>query len=312
MKLRRLVSLREETGNILNQYADVFQIHSLETNGALRQMLEKSTFTENRETLLIAAAEDTIRLGKEYGIATLGYSKPCKQTTEQSEDQFLSGVEYLVEGFQEVDASFLEKVYQRHHHIPWTIAKTKRCTIRELCMEDMDGLFALYGDKELTKYTEPLLEYEEELNKQRGYINHMYRYFGYGMWLVFLEDTGELIGRAGLEHRELHRRCESCSEHKTGMKPWDQNDTKSDTVIELGYLIKRDYHHQGFATEVCQAILKYAEEELEIQELNCFIEEGNTPSIKLAETLGFSYMETIVEQNRKMLRFIRKSPIIKH
>jgi RimJ/RimL family protein N-acetyltransferase len=77
-------------------------------------------------------------------------------------------------------------------------------------------------------------------------------------------------------------------------------------------LIKRKHQGKGLATEVCQAILQYAQEELEIEELNCFIEEGNTPSIKLAESLGFSYLETIMEQDRKMLRFIRKSPIIKH
>ena len=40
--------------------------------------------------------------------------------------------------------------------------------------------------------------------------------------------------------------------------------------------------------------------------LNCLIEEGNTPSIKLAESLGFSYMETDKSQNRNMLRFVRK------
>jgi RimJ/RimL family protein N-acetyltransferase len=173
-------------------------------------------------------------------------------------------------------------------------------------MEDMDALFALYEDKDLTKYTEPLLEYEEEVNKQRAYIDHMYRYFGYGMWLVFLKDTGELIGRAGVEHRQIY------DSDRTPINYDAHEECKLETVTELGYLIKKDYQGQGLATEVCQAILKYAEEELEIEEVNCFIQEGNTPSIKLAESLGFSYRETIVEQDRKMLRFIRKSHIIKH
>lgn len=31
----------------------------------------------------------------------------------------------------------------------------------------------------------------------------MYGYYGYGMWLVFDKASGELIGRAGLEHREF-------------------------------------------------------------------------------------------------------------
>ena len=173
-------------------------------------------------------------------------------------------------------------------------------------MDDIDALFELYQDKELIRYTEPLLEYEDEGNKQRAYMDHMYRYFGYGMWLVFSKDTGELIGRAGLEHRQIYDSCRTTID-KDAYKEWEQ-----ETVIELGYLIKTKYQGQGIATEVCQAILQYAKEEHGIEALNCFIEEGNIPSVKLAESLGFSYVSTIVEQDRKMLRFIRKSHIIKH
>ena len=50
--------------------------------------------------------------------------------------------------------------------------------------------------------------YEEEKEFQRAYIENMYRYFGYGLWLVFSKETGELIGRAGLEHREYHEETE--------------------------------------------------------------------------------------------------------
>ena len=278
MKLRRLVSLREETKGVINKYKDVLSVKELGSREELRSCLEGASVTKKEEILLIAATDDTIRLGEKFKIATLGYLNP------EISGQALRGVEYLVEGFEEVEASYMEKIYQRFYHIPWTIAETRRCIIRELSLNDMDGLFALYQDKELTQFIEPLLEKEEETMYQRAYINNMYRFFGYGMWLLFLKDTGELIGRAGLENRTIHGEAE----------------------IELGYLIKRDYQRQGYAKEVCQAILNYAKEELEIGKVNCLMEAGNTPSIKLAESLGFSYKETIVEQNRNMLRFIRK------
>ncbi len=302
MQLKILVSLRDETKNILNKYEQLFEVQEFENEAELRRFFEcvnmpKSVDALKRaevskggnlsirhEMLLIAASDQTIALGKEFEVATVGYLNP------EIEGQSLSGVEYLIEGFEEVDASFLEKAWQRFHHIPWTIAETKRCMIRELTLDDMDDLFELYSDEELTKYMEPLFDYEEETTYQRAYINNMYRYFGYGMWLVFLKETGELIGRAGLEHREYH----------------------GETEVELGYLIAAKYQRQGIATEVCRAILDYADEELDLQGMNCLIEEGNTPSINLAETLGFSYMETIVEQNRNMLRFVRKKGIIRH
>lgn len=283
MRLGRLLSLKSETQGELEKYKDSFLTCEVEKE-KLQQILREGKDSHNRETLLVAATEETISMAKEYGVAILGYCKAIEQSPLEGKTRFLRGVEYVVEGFEEVEASFLEKIYQRHHRLPWIIAETKRCMIRELCMEDIDDLFTLYQDKELTKYVDPLKNYEEEKELQQAYIDNMYHYFGYGMWLVFLKETGELIGRAGLEHREI----------------------ETDTVHELGYLIKKNYQRQGLAREVCLAIVKYAEEELGIEELNCFIKEGNIASVKLAENLGFSYESTIVEQDRKLLRFIRK------
>lgn len=299
MKLRVIVSIQEETEKQLDQYANTYQVITLENKEQLCAMLGASS-TLCEELLLVAATDDTIRIGSSFHVATLGYRNT------KIRGQSLGGVEYLVEGFEELEAGYLEKVYQRYHRIPWTIASTSRCVIRELCMEDMDALYELYSDKSLTRYTEDLLGYEEETIYQRAYINNMYRYYGYGMWLVFSKDTGELIGRAGLEHRALRKKV-AVNEKVNGDPEEDM-----DVVIELGYLIKTKYQHQGLAKEICQAILNYAKEELEIEQLNCFIEEGNTSSMKLAKSLGFSYQETVVEQNRNMLRFIRKSHIIKH
>ncbi len=46
------------------------------------------------------------------------------------------------------------------------------------------------------------MSYEEEREYQQAYIEQMYRFYGYGMWIVCDRNTGELIGRAGVEHRE--------------------------------------------------------------------------------------------------------------
>ena len=74
--------------------------------------------------------------------------------------------------------------------------------------EGIETFFELYGDGEIDKYTDQLYPYEEEKEFQRAYIENMYRYFGYGLWLVFSKETGKLIGRAGLEHREYHEEIE--------------------------------------------------------------------------------------------------------
>ena len=229
-----------------------------------------------RNSLLIAATDSTIALGKELGIATMAYANPAIP------NQTYAGVEMLVEGFDEVDLDFLEKVYQRHHHIPWTILETERCVVKELTLEDLDDLFELYGDEEITQYTDALHIYEEEKELQRAYIENMYRYFGYGLWLVFSKDTGELIGRAGLEHREYHNEIE----------------------LDLGYVIGKKYQRQGYATEICEAIISFAKENTGFERMNVLIKEENLASKKLAQKLGFLYLEDFEKENGCFSRYV--------
>lgn len=277
MRLDTLVCLENEAKDILEKYKDVFAI-SIYNNPKHLVKAVANDKNLNKRILLIAATDQTIAIGKQLGIATMAYVNP------DFPNQSYGGVEMIVEGFDEVDADFLEKVYQRWHHIPWAILETERCFLREMTLEDLDGLFELYADEETGLYTEKLRPYEEEKEYQRAYINHMYRYFGYGIWLVFSKETGELIGRAGLEHREIHGKTE----------------------LELGYLIGKKYQGKGYATEVCKAILDYAKENTDFEHINCVIREENKASVHLAEKLGFKYVEKIAINGRNLYRFVRE------
>ena len=273
MRLKKLISLRQELNKFpmmsRGNYEMLF-VTSLEE-------LKKELSIGKNDSLLIAATDTTIALGKEYAVATMAYMNP------EMLGQTYSGVDMIVEGFEEVDANFLEKVWQRYHHIPWKIAETERCVIRELALDDLDELFALYADEEITKYTEGLYPYEEEQEFQLAYINNMYRFYGYGMWLVFSKETGELIGRAGLEHREYN----------------------GETELELGYVIGTKFQRQGYATEVCRQVVEIAKEMTDFPRINCLIEADNQPSCRLAEKLGFVWSEDMVLDGKTMKRYMK-------
>lgn len=211
------------------------------------------------ECLWITGRKAYLQLAKERNIAVLGY-----QGTGMAE--FLP-VEYVVMGVEGIDETYLRRVFWRFHNIPWKILETRRCLVREFAMEDLDALFDLYAKPGMTDYVEPLYSYEEEAAYQEAYIRHRYRYYGYGMWLVFDKQSGQLIGRAGLEDR----------------------DYPEGTAMELGYMIAPEYQGKGYATEVCRAILTYAKEELEAESVNCLVDEKNVPSVRLVEKLGFTY-----------------------
>lgn len=168
------------------------------------------------------------------------------------------GTRYAVESLAELDIEYLERVRRRYNHIPWDIGETDRCLIRELSLSDLPALYELYDKPGMTDYVEPLYDYETELEYQKAYIENMYGFYEYGMWLVFSKETGKLIGRAGLEHDEL------------------------------GYMIAPELQNLGYATEVCRFIIDYARENTDFEELYCRIDERNEASVRLAKKLGFT------------------------
>lgn len=168
------------------------------------------------------------------------------------------GTRYAVESLAELDIEYLERVRRRYNHIPWDIGETDRCLIRELSLSDLPALYELYDKPGMTDFVEPLYDYETELEYQKAYIENMYGFYEYGMWLVFSKETGKLIGRAGLEHNEM------------------------------GYMIEPELWNQGYATEVCRFIIDYARENTDFEELYCRIDERNEASVRLAKKLGFT------------------------
>lgn len=167
------------------------------------------------------------------------------------------GTRYAVESLAELDIEYLDRVRRRYNHIPWDIGETDRCRIRELSLSDLPALYELYDKPGMTDFVEPLYDYETELEYQKAYIENMYGFYEYGMWLVFSKETGKLIGRAGLEHNEM------------------------------GYMIAPEFQNLGYATEVCRFIVEYARKNTDFEELYCRIDEKNVASVRLAKRLGF-------------------------
>lgn len=183
-----------------------------------------------------------------------------------NKEEDFSSIQYGIEGFEEIDLSYLNYVYQRYHGLPLTILRTKRCILREIKIEDVDALYKIYQNKDVAKFMDGMLEdRNEEIEYTRNYINKVYGYYDFGMWIVEDIETGEVIGRAGIEQKEREE------------------------AVELGYLISESKQRQGYAYEVCSGIINYVERELSFDKIYIYTKKENIPSIKLAEKLGFRY-----------------------
>lgn len=233
------------------------------------------------ESLLISGDAVELADARALGMTTVCYLPPKPEGAVREPEADWGAADMYVEGFDEVDGTFLRRVYCRHHGIPWVICETERCVIKEFSMDYLDALFELYAGKGMTDYIEPLYDYEKEREYQQAYISRVYPFYGYGMWIVCDRKTGRLIGRAGVEPKE-----------------------ELDGELEIGYAIGVPYQRKGYGTEACAAVISYVKRELAADRLNCLIEEGNTVSERLAERLGFIFCGYLTAGGKKMKRYV--------
>lgn len=198
------------------------------------------------------------------------------------EDSF-GKVRFLVEGAEDIAADYLERVYRRYMGLPWEILETKHCILRETTEEDLDAFYGIYADPAVTRYMENLYEDRE---KERAYIaqyrENMYGFYGFGIWTVLSKETGEIIGRAGLDMR-------------AGFEE-----------PELGFLIGVPWQGRGLAEEVCQGILFYARAALEFTHVQAMTEPENEVSLMLLNKLGFTPVGEYVDRDITYQRFVRE------
>ncbi len=171
---------------------------------------------------------------------------------------------YCIEDIEYMPFGRIERMWQREHGIPWTIARTKRLIIREQTMDDLDSLYDIYDDAEAGRFVEPLYEdREKERQYLQDYIDNQYRFYEFGLWAVVLTDTGELIGRAGIGIREGYE------------------------IPETGYIIGKRFRCMGYAKEAMEAVIDYGLQELGLTRYMAFTSAQNVPSVRLLKSLGF-------------------------
>lgn len=182
---------------------------------------------------------------------------------EGNKDQIFTKNRYFIEGFEDADATYFIRIYQREKNIPWMIGETERLVIREITLVDTDALYQLYADKSVVEFMEDLpTNKDEEKEYIADYIDKVYSFFGFGMWLVQLKETGEIIGRVGFQNYE------------------------EEDLVELGFMIVPKHQHKGYAYEACEAAIAYMREEFPEYQRMARCKAENVRAIELCRRLG--------------------------
>lgn len=147
-----------------------------------------------------------------------------------------------------------------------TILETRRLILRELCPNDFHEVCKLLQDNEVMYAYEGAFngtEVQEWLDRQiKRYAEDKV-----GLWGAVLKENGELIGQCGIT-----------------MQPY-----REQTVPEIGYLLRKNFWHNGYATEAARSCADYASHILGIKHIYSIIRDNNLPSQGVAKRIGMTH-----------------------
>ena len=258
----------------------------------IRQILLKEMHNAGNSILItdIEFHDDFFNMGEcdsNYGatVCKIRDIMPISGLLSEDNGKSLS-YKYVFESFEGMMPDYFVMVYSRFYGLPLEIFETERLRVREMTLNDIDRLYEIYADPSITEYMEGLYpDKKDELEFSKSYIENMYGFYGYGLWMVIEKASGRIIGRAGISNREVD----------------------GEVYLELGYVIAKESQRQGYATEVSRAIARYAKNELGATQVIALMKPENEASIRTAKKLGFREVcEVTLGEDDRYLEFCKE------
>lgn len=149
--------------------------------------------------------------------------------------------------------------------IPFPVLKTERLVLRQLMMDDAEGIFLLRSDGEVNKYLarkpaqaiDDAKDFITRINENSSKNNSVY-------WAISLNDSNRLIGTICLySFSDDHSKC------------------------EIGYELLPEFQGRGIMSETLQKVIDYAFNVIEVQRVEAFFHRDNHKTQKLLEKFSF-------------------------
>ncbi len=237
------------------------------------QWLERLAFWMNehgvqkQECIAIASDRKILQILNGTGWKCIGYAEPDSPSIE-----LFGCCEYVVEGWEGIGFSYINRVYCRLEGIPIVIAETEHLIIKELSHEDVPRLCEICRQDSVRAFISDIGDdLQEEAVKHRAYIDQVYSFYDYGYWGVYDRKTGELIGRCGIQDNMIDGTVE----------------------VELGYLLAEEQRGQGYAKEAVKAVLEYAFHNLCLTRIVAQVAAENTASLRVVKGCGMLWEKDV-------------------
>jgi RimJ/RimL family protein N-acetyltransferase len=145
---------------------------------------------------------------------------------------------------------------------------TARLRLEPIGARHAEDLWRLFSDPAVAEWYGGVWALERAQREAASMAN-AWQSDGVHKWMAYLRSTGALVGRGGLSRVQL----------------------AGQERLEIGWALLRQFWGQGYATEMGQAGVDFAFEELGADELVSYAETRNARSRAVMERLGFRYCQ---------------------
>lgn len=145
--------------------------------------------------------------------------------------------------------------------------ETERLWLRHWKQSDLIPFRAMNQSKRVMKYFPNTLDNNQSDMLASRIQKHLTQY-NWGLWALELKETNEFIGFTGLQTVSA----------SLNFQP----------ATEIGWRLDSRFWLRGYATEAALFVVRYAEKQLNMQELISFTAKVNLPSIGVMRKIGMS------------------------
>ena len=152
---------------------------------------------------------------------------------------------------------------------------TTRLVLREMQEDDFDALYQVLADSDIMQH----YPYTFDEGRVRKWIlgnQERYEIFGFGLWAVTLKETGQMIGDCGLSMQLINGK----------IRP------------EIGYHIRKDCQHKGYAREAARAVRDWTFENTPFQTIYSYMKQSNVASAATAISNGMRKVSEFIDEEQ--------------
>ena len=165
------------------------------------------------------------------------------------------------------------------------IIECERFYLREYRESDYQDLSEIYQDAENMKYFGAPYD-DKMMRRLMDWTFDNYQKYGFGFWAIIDKSSGEFIGDCGLSMQHID----------------------GEWLPEIGYHLKRKYHHMGYAIQAATLVKEYIFKNYNFDALYGYTEEENIPSINVMKKNGMTLFKRYQKGTEKLVVYRVKRP----